>query len=151
MFNLHLVRNISCSHHLNLHNGKCNNLHGHNYKVEVDIETDNIIDAPVSSDGMVCDFGDVKNIIDSLDHQDLNSYFEEKIKGFDTDNLIATLSTQPTAERLAKWLAIEIFKKVKNTNSFAHKLEVKVTIFETENCSASYTRKGLINEGSKNI
>lgn len=85
MYTLEKTINICSAHHLqdseSLVTKQCLNLHGHNYKIKVRIKTDILIS------GMVIDFGKVKEVVNQLDHQNLNDYIE-----------------QPTAENVAKYL-----------------------------------------------
>lgn len=101
---------ISAAHHLPNHQGKCANLHGHNYLVqafksgEVDLRT-----------GMVVDFYEMGQDLDSVvgvwDHHDLNDCCKN-----------------PTAEELAcSWLS------VLNYRSPGY---VKVRVWETDDCYA---------------
>ena len=67
---------FDAAHYLPGHDGKCQNLHGHTYKLEVTVGRESLIEGG-SSDGMVMDFGTLKPIInklivDPLDHQCLN-------------------------------------------------------------------------------
>jgi len=84
---------FEAAHHLPEHRGKCANVHGHSYRLEVALRGP-IKDAPGQSDhGMVMDFGDLAQIvrhsvIECLDHQDLN---------------VAT-GLYTTAENLAYWI-----------------------------------------------
>ena len=84
MYTLQKEINICCAHSLqdseSLTTKQCLNLHGHNYKVKVIIKTDTLIS------GMVIDFGRIKEIVNTLDHQNLNDFIE-----------------QPTAENMAKY------------------------------------------------
>ena len=127
MFKLHLEREIACSHRLVHHNGKCNNLHGHNYFVEVDITTKTLINGG-SSDGMVVDFGDVKRIIDHFDHKHLN----------DVTNM-----EQPTAERLAELMCIAIVETCREgaTTPYGinNPLKVRVRVHETRGQYVEFT------------
>ncbi|NOL49154.1 6-carboxytetrahydropterin synthase QueD [Pelistega europaea] len=71
------------SHLLDGHDGKCKNLHGHTYKLEVEISGDLIADGP--KEGMVLDFGDVKNVVkqyvlDRMDHAFLYNRLSEREK-----------------------------------------------------------------------
>jgi 6-pyruvoyltetrahydropterin/6-carboxytetrahydropterin synthase len=65
---------------------KCTRLHGHTYKVMVEIK------GPQKESGMVVDFKAIKNIIDQYDHQYLNEL----------------MSVPTTAENIAKELALKI-------------------------------------------
>lgn len=75
------------AHHLPRHPGKCRNLHGHTYRLEV------LCEGPVDPEsGMVIDFADVKaavqgRILDPLDHTLLNDIID-----------------YPTAENIAAWI-----------------------------------------------
>ncbi|MDF1702833.1 MAG: 6-carboxytetrahydropterin synthase QueD [Planctomycetota bacterium] len=75
------------AHHLPRHPGKCRNLHGHTYRLEV------LCEGPVDPEsGMVIDFADVKaavqgRILDPLDHTLLNDLID-----------------YPTAENIAAWI-----------------------------------------------
>lgn len=112
MFKVHLEREIAVSHQLKKHEGKCQNLHGHNFQIEVDVWSKYLI-PDGSSEGMVIDFGDIKQVIDFIDHQHLNSCFSD-----------SKMQIQPTAERLAEYIA----KKIKETqqNIVFEKIVVKV-------------------------
>lgn len=95
------------AHQLPNHPGKCKNLHGHEWKLEVTISGQ--IDADT---GMIIDFSDLKkivneNVIDVLDHSYLNN----------------TLPN-PTAENIISWIWDKLEDKVKNKrrNLFALKL-----------------------------
>lgn len=81
---------ISASHRLHLsYRSKCENLHGHNWIVEVHARA-----RELNEDGMVIDFSHVKKLIkERLDHQNLNDLFPEM---------------NPTAENLAKWICDQI-------------------------------------------
>tara|TARA_Y100000310_G_C20494028_1_gene720636 strand:- start:389 stop:748 length:360 start_codon:yes stop_codon:yes gene_type:complete len=84
------------AHWLPKYKGKCKNTHGHTYKLEVEVEGD-IIARGESCEGMVIDFAELKGIvnreiIDKLDHINLNTIFPV-----------------PTAEIMT----LEIFKKLK--------------------------------------
>lgn len=64
------------AHYLPGHEGKCQNLHGHTYILEVTVGRDSLIEGG-SSEGMIIDFSDLKSIVnklvvDPLDHQCLN-------------------------------------------------------------------------------
>ena len=84
---------FEAAHHLPTHRGKCANVHGHSYRLEISLRGP-IKNRPGQSDhGMVMDFGDLSQIVRSsviecLDHQDLN---------------VAT-GLYTTAENLAHWI-----------------------------------------------
>lgn len=63
------------AHFLTKYHGKCENMHGHTYRLRVTVE------GPVQEDGMVLDFKELKalvkeKVVDKYDHQNLNDFFE---------------------------------------------------------------------------
>ena len=60
---------FDASHRLPWHKGACANIHGHTYRVEMQVEG-----VPLGDTGMVCDYGTLKTIVKGAlpDHQDLN-------------------------------------------------------------------------------
>lgn len=63
------------AHFLTKYHGKCENLHGHTYRLRVTVS------GPVNEEGMVVDFKELKalvkeRVIDRYDHQNLNDFFE---------------------------------------------------------------------------
>lgn len=92
---MQLVHYFDSSHQLedseDLHTKKCANLHGHTYKVIVEIQAVN------NRHGMIIDFGKLKQTINVLDHKHINDIFKQQ--GFD----------QPaTAENIAIFLKSRI-------------------------------------------
>jgi|Deesub1362B_J571_1020462.scaffolds.fasta_scaffold00037_113 6-pyruvoyltetrahydropterin/6-carboxytetrahydropterin synthase len=82
---------FDAAHQVPKHPGKCSNIHGHTYKLEVCVKGE------LNEMGMVIDFGDMKKIvkseiIDVLDHKLINS-----------------ILPNPTAENIAIW----VFNKLK--------------------------------------
>ena len=78
---LYINRKISAAHYLPEYEGKCSQLHGHTWKIEVWLHGE------IQSNGMVVDFREVKDVIDALDHKCLND-----------------ILPNPTAENLAMYL-----------------------------------------------
>ncbi len=81
-------------HHLPNHKGKCRGVHGHNYMLEVEIEG-NLLSGG-SSSGMIMDYTDLtecvkENVIDILDHKDLN-----------------TIVPNPTTEKIVNWIVVSL-------------------------------------------
>lgn len=92
---------IDGSHFLRDYKGKCANMHGHRWKVEVDVE--GYPDQLERNNGMVLDFNVVKEVVDKYDHKlinDIPPFSEER---------------NPTAENIAvvigEELALQIAKK----------------------------------------
>ena len=105
---------FAASHFLTKYQGKCENLHGHNYKIIITIEGN------LKDDGMVIDFKIIKDIvkekvIDILDHTHLNDTIDN-----------------PSAENLAVW----IWTKIKDDLPLKN-----ITIYETDNYSCTYEGK----------
>lgn len=120
MFKLKIVREFSSAHNLRGYKGKCEELHGHNYKVELVIHGEKI-----DKIGMLCDFKILKKYLDDvikkLDHKYLN-----KIEPFNKIN--------PTAENIAKYIYNEIKFKIQKP-----KLKIcEVAVWESENQCAIY-------------
>ena len=80
---------IDSSHYLRNYDGKCADLHGHRWVVEVTVEsvTEDAVDS-LDNTGMLLDFGVIKSLISEYDHKNLNDMPE-----FEDIN--------PTAENLA--------------------------------------------------
>lgn len=111
------------AHFLPFHEGKCKNVHGHTYKLQIGIT------AEPNENGIVMDFGDLKKvitkiIIEEMDHQFLNS--KETENGFPAKN--------PTAENMVKWIVETVKVFAKETLSF-------VRLYETPTSYAEW-RKG---------
>lgn len=109
---------FDAAHNLYGYEGKCKNLHGHTYKMEVTVEGE-----PSKVTGMVVDFGDVKriintNIVDVYDHQYLNDLFD----------------VNPTAENMVVIFFDVLSKKFSEELGGIQLLSVK--LWETENCCA---------------
>lgn len=85
------------AHSLPNHDGKCRNLHGHSYRIIVELigPVKNTLTNEDPDQGMVMDFTQVgvlvEPLIKQIDHQHLNTFL-----------------TCPTAERLATWIAIQL-------------------------------------------
>jgi len=91
---------FEAAHRLSFYKGKCNRLHGHNWKVELDIESSMYS----KTDNMVMDFTKLKKILDEFDHKILimDSKDNRTIMKSIPDDWICWLSFEPTAENLAK-------------------------------------------------
>ena len=125
MFEVCVDQTFAAGHALRNYKGKCENIHGHNFKVQVKIEGDRLDDT-----GLLVDFIDVKNlmgaVIERLDHQFLN-----EVAPFDVKN--------PSAENIAEYFHQEMTVGLLNTPVPVWIREVKV--WETEIQSASYRPK----------
>jgi 6-pyruvoyltetrahydropterin/6-carboxytetrahydropterin synthase len=120
MYQISVKSNFSAAHNLREYKGKCENLHGHNWNVEVYIESDLL-----NEEGMVVDFIELKrilkDILDNLDHKYIN-----EVKPFDSLN--------PTSENLACY----IFKSIRDKLKIESLSVKRVDVWETESSKASY-------------
>jgi 6-pyruvoyltetrahydropterin/6-carboxytetrahydropterin synthase len=99
-----IVRRIEfdAGHRVPMHDGKCRNPHGHRYVVEAHIT------GPVAVDGMVLDFGIIKQrmvetIHDPLDHKFIVAATDHEMLRDLADWPLVVLPYPPTAENLAHW------------------------------------------------
>ena len=123
MFRVTVEEDFSAGHALRGYRGKFENLHGHNYKVQITVEG-----AQLDSIGLLCDFLHLKQIIrgivQGLDHQFLN-------------DLPAFSHVNPSAENLAKHFYEEASKQVAALPASAR--ITGITVWETDVTSATYT------------
>ncbi len=120
-FEVMIERNFSSAHQLRGYKGKCENLHGHNYKIEIYArgrELDNI--------GLLVDFGELKEaadeIVQYLDHRNIN-----ELPPFDVE-------LNPSAENLARYILEHVAKRVGDDRVHVY----KVRCFETPTSVATY-------------
>lgn len=143
---------IDMAHRVPNHKSKCQNLHGHRYKIEVGVD-DKIITTEGSSDeGMVIDFSDLKEIMmteidGNFDHnaiffdQDPIKEFLQSERGMRTvedlqNKKIHFVPFIPTAENLAKhWFEIIEPRLAERSIKLKH-----VKIWETPTSTATYEK-----------
>lgn len=123
MYELLIISWFSSAHNLRGYQGACENLHGHNWKVEVEVRSGGL-----DSLGMVVDFKSLKakarGVIDRLDHRYLN-----EVPPFDKENA--------TAENIAR----HIFKEVSAAfegGGFGDVKVSRVRVWESESAAAAY-------------
>lgn len=112
MFKIAKEFSIDMAHLLDGHDGKCQNLHGHTYKLQVEVAGD-LIESGAKR-GMVMDYADLKTlvkreILESMDHAfiyDLTSEKECKIAQLliDLESKVYGIPTRTTAEEMAKYM-----------------------------------------------
>ncbi|MBI5641982.1 MAG: 6-carboxytetrahydropterin synthase QueD [Deltaproteobacteria bacterium] len=121
MYELTVETSFSSAHNLRGYEGACENLHGHNWKVEAHLTASRLNDI-----GMVVDFKLIKNelkkIIEKLDHKYLN-----EVPPFDKDNT--------TAENIARF----IFRELSSAFEDGNVRLSKVRVWESENSAAAYS------------
>lgn len=120
MYELMVETQFSAAHQLRGYKGKCENLHGHNWRIQVVITAEKLNDI-----GLAMDFHELKKItnelISTLDHSVLNEMFP-------------FTEINPSSENIAKWVYDSIKKKLNNNNIAV----ASVTVWEAETASATY-------------
>lgn len=121
MFSISVESEFQAAHRLKNYRGKCEQLHGHNWKVAVFVSSER-----VDKIGVVFDFVKLKKklrvILKKLDHKFLNetAYFKRN---------------NPTSENIAKFIYLNMSPYIKKNKSI--KLE-KVCVWETQTSCACY-------------
>lgn len=121
MFEVSVEQTFAAGHALRGYHGKCENVHGHNYKIRV-----TLAGAELDATGLLVDFVEVKRVmkqtIEYLDHRFIND-----LPPFDLLN--------PSAENMARYFYEEIAKGLPEGTP-ARVSEVK--IWETDTATATY-------------
>ena len=120
MYELKIVSQVAAAHQLRGFHGKCEQLHGHNWKIEVYVTGDTL-----GEDGLLIDFGlikkDTKKVLEKLDHKFLN-----ELEPFKKEN--------PSSENIARY----IYESLSHTlNNDAIRIS-KVTAWESDTACATY-------------
>jgi len=122
MFEITLEESFSAAHALRGYQGQCERVHGHNYRVRVSLQAEQLDPA-----GLVMDFVEVRSLLGELlapfDHRLLN-----EVPPFDTLN--------PTAENMARHFFVELSRRIAAPGSHVRVAEVRVG--ETESATAAY-------------
>ena len=120
MYELKVITHFSAAHQLREFHGPCEDLHGHNWKIEVYVTSEKVDEA-----GVVIDFRILKDhvnqIMDRLDHKFLNH-----IEPFTNQN--------PSSENIAKYVAEELALLLESPGVRVS----RVTAWESENSCATY-------------
>jgi 6-pyruvoyltetrahydropterin/6-carboxytetrahydropterin synthase len=121
MFEVTIEQTFAAGHALRNYHGKCENVHGHNYRCQVTLEG-----GQLDHTGLLMDFVALKktlqSVIDRLDHQWLNDF-----PPFDVLN--------PSAENIAKYIYDEVNKGI---GGQADVRLGSVRLWETDTSSATY-------------
>ncbi len=119
MYIISIKTGFSASHRIRGYKGNCSRLHGHNYRVEVNVRAKTL-----NKLGMCIDFRELKSIsnkvMEKLDHKNLND-----IAFFKKNN--------PTAENIARFIYNRVKKNLKE-KSLLH----SITVWETEEYAVTY-------------
>jgi len=120
MFELNVINHFAAAHKLRMVAKKCENLHGHNWKVEA-----RVIGAKLNDAGVLIDFGKIKHhlseIMERLDHKYLN-----ELECFREDN--------SSSENIAVYIAGELQALIGDD---AVKVS-RITVWESEDACATY-------------
>ena len=121
MYELKVETDFSAAHQLTMVGEKCENLHGHNWKVEVIVAGDTLDEG-----GVLMDFSRLKKyvrtIMATLDHRFLN-----ELEFFSED-------TPPSSENIARYIATTLMEKVNNPAIQV----VRVSAWESKDACATY-------------
>lgn len=116
MFELSVESHFSAAHHLLNYQGDCENIHGHNWKVEIVVAGEEL-----DKSGMLIDFKILKKhlneVLDMLDHKDINTL--EEFRGI-----------SPSSENIARFIYSQLKTRLPQLKS--------VSVWETEKAKATY-------------
>lgn len=124
---LHTEFKFDAAHFIEEYDGKCGRMHGHSYKVHISAKSHHLNSSKyLETDDMVCDFNELKwaargSEKGGLDHSVLN---EE-------------MPVNPTAERIAEFIYKETQQRIPGG------IQLKVTVWETENCWVEYSEENV--------
>lgn len=122
MYELKVCTRFAAAHQLRMVTEKCENLHGHNWKVELCVAGDEL-----AGSGVLIDFGIIKKylaeIIERLDHKFLN-----EIPQFSGGN--------PSSENIATYIAHAFEEKIRNHGNGIR--VSKVSVWESDDACATY-------------
>ena len=123
MYEITVYSHFSGAHRLRHLRSRCENLHGHNWRIEVSVVSNRL-----HQEGIVLDFGilkeKVEKVLKTLDHTYLN-------------DLPSFSEREPSSENIAKYL----FDKLKAELSRYPVRLKRVTAWESDTASATYSGK----------
>lgn len=127
MFELKIKTYFSAAHRLTMVGHKCENMHGHNWKIEACV-----IGEKLNEGGVLIDFGEIKRsiseIMDQLDHKFLNE--------------IDVFAGQPaSSENIAVYIAKELQERIVDPSIRVS----RISAWESDNSCATYFPKSAIN------
>ena len=120
MYELKVITHFSAAHQLREFEGACEDLHGHNWKMEIYVTSETLTEA-----GIVLDFRvlkkHVKSVMAALDHKFLND-----LEAFQDEN--------PSSENIARYVAEQLSLLIEEPGVKVN----RVTAWESENACATY-------------
>jgi len=123
VYEITIQSHFSAAHRLRYLHGQCEELHGHNWKIEVSVTSRRL-----GKDGVALDFGilkqNVAKVLHTLDHKFLNDlpYFQKR---------------EPSSENIAKYIFDQLQPEIRK-RAVALK---EVTAWESDTASATYSRR----------
>jgi 6-pyruvoyltetrahydropterin/6-carboxytetrahydropterin synthase len=121
MYRLMIKTSFAAAHNLINYQGDCENLHGHNWRVEVVVAAKELDKA-----GLGIDFKILKkqtnSLLDELDHKYLN-------------DLTPFINDSPSSENISRYLYERLSETLNNENITVE----KINVWESENACASYS------------
>lgn len=124
MYEVRVEADFAAAHFLTHYNGKCERLHGHNYRVRIWARGTELDDG-----GMLIDFGILKGLLRDicarLDHQNLNDF--------------SVFAGDPSAERIAKYIFDELEGSL-SAQGQDRSILYAVEVYETPTSMARYVR-----------
>jgi len=124
LYEVKIITDFAAAHQLRNFRGKCENLHGHNWKIEVVLRGTRLEES-----GVLVDFGEVKQItrelLTELDHKFLNDlpFFQDR---------------NPSSENIAHYLFETLAARIDNPDRWMY----RVSAWESSNACATYMRNG---------
>ena len=122
MYHLMIKKSFAAAHNLINYQGDCENLHGHNWRVEVTVAAQKLDDAGLGIDFKILK-KETNRILDELDHKYLND-----LEAFKTDS--------PSSENISRYLYESLSDALNSDNVTVE----RVNVWESDNACASYSR-----------
>lgn len=122
MYHLTIHTYFAAAHNLINYQGDCENLHGHNWKVEVTVAARELDKAGLAIDFKILK-GETRKLLETLDHKYLNELEPFRVES-------------PSSENIARYLFFALGKILDSTNVTVE----KVNVWESDYACASYTR-----------
>lgn len=122
MYHLTIKTHFAAAHHLVNYQGDCENLHGHNWNVDVTVTARELDTAGLGIDFKILK-RETKELLGELDHKYLN-------------DLPHFTNTSPSSEQIARFLFDRLSSRLDNENV---RLD-RVTVWESDYACASYSR-----------
>jgi len=122
MYEVEIVTSFSAAHRLREYQGKCEHLHGHNYRIHIAARADR-----PGQGGMIIDFVDLKKaasgVLERLDHTFLN-------------DIPPFVETEPSAENIAAFIFTQVAEQLADKAHLLH----SVSVWESEHSRATYIK-----------